>query len=71
MCFQKSLYIGGHTTYVMTELPDHFVDEVRRAAMRIESRHRHLILLENEGLYLLDRWRNERAYWRYLQSKDL
>lgn len=46
----------------MTVLPEHFLAEYRAIATRMEGRKRHLFLVGNEGLYVLDRWRAERHF---------
>jgi hypothetical protein len=46
----------------MTELPEQFLKECRDTARRLEARTRHLLLLGNEGLYVLERWRTERHF---------
>jgi len=46
----------------MTEIPEQFLKECRDTARRLEARTRHLLLLGNEGLYVLDRWRTERHF---------
>jgi len=48
----------------MTELPKHFQEKYMSTAHRLEARTRHLLLLGDEGLYVLERWRTERHFIR-------
>ena len=52
----------------MTDLPEQFMQECRATARRLEARTRHLLLLHNEGLYVLERWRTERHFVDHLRG---
>ena len=52
----------------MAELPDQFMLECRATALRLEARRRHLLLLGNEGLHVLERWMTERHFVEHLRG---
>jgi hypothetical protein len=55
----------------MIPLPKHFQEELAKATLRHQGRSRHLVLLGNEGLHVLERWRTERKLLSYLKTKRI
>jgi len=46
----------------MIVFPDDLQAELQAAAARLDSRKRHLLLIDDEGLHVLERWRTERHF---------
>ena len=59
-----------YTQASMTELSKHFLEECMSTTYRLEARTRHLLLLGNEGLYMLERWRTERHFREYCRKLE-
>lgn len=54
----------------MIDFPIHFREEIEKEHVRQTATTRHLALLENEGLYLWERWYTLRGF-NDCQPKDL
>ena len=51
-------------------LPSKFLNESQKAAAIMKGRERHLCLLGNEGLHIVDRWQTMRAFLREKHSPE-
>ena len=43
-------------------IPNEFEVEIAKAEARLDGSRRHLLLIQNEGLHVLERWRAERHF---------
>ncbi len=44
------------------DLPERFRTEIEKTDARLQAARQHLMLLDNEGLYVLERWRALRHF---------
>lgn len=55
----------------MAYLPQRFCEELRKTSRRMATRGRHLMLLDYEGLHVLERWRETRIRYTLKTPKDI